>query len=1453
MLTLRARAERILLSRWFLIAAVAVGFLVRAAWSVAAGDAIRFYDSDSYIKIADNLLAGNGLLWGDERVGRPPLYPLLVAATRLAIFGKEFLLLYAVQTVLSTASILLFAAGARRLLGRVAEGVTAVIIALDPYLVFHAGTVLSETLFIFFVAAFFYSFTVALGRPRILAGVGAGAAAAAAHLTRPSVPGLVILFAVFLVVWAKPRRRAVLAALAIALTAGILILPWGFRNYRVTGHWIFTTLGVGASLYDGVGPQADGSSNMEFLTKMPELKGMTEVERDSYLLNRALNDAMESPGRVLALVPVKAYRFWSPQPTSGMFGTPFYRWVSLLAVVPVYALAALAVFTLSMRWRDLVILLAGPVYFTLVHVVFVGSPRYRSPIMPMVAMLAAAGVSRLLSARARAAAATETATAAGEAAPAGKPARRKKRFTLPFKIFLVLVFLFSLAAALSYAFYERWVANPSNVRDLAVAKISLFFPGKLVKVRYAEFSLLGGIDLYGAEVYEPAGDIPIAKVENVHIDFDRRRLWRFELVPKNVTAVDLSLLLVRGEDGRWNLSMPASSGGSAKPRLATPFTMSLKGAFVSVDDRRDNYAVSSTVNSVIVSSDADSLARWRLMASFGGGLLGTWRLAASGNSDARTLAVQFTVDAIELGEGLSSRLPPPARRVWGFFTPSGPADITGRVSYSPAEKWDFDVTAALKGIGETYDRFPVRVSGLVGWVRFNRDGCSFADLAGTSLGGSVRISGRTEGYGPGAAYHVAIDARGLALVDELFAAFPPKARAGIELFSPRGAIDAVTKIDRERGAGKPLVVACEVYPKGIRAVYRGFPLALDGITGHFTYNNGDISVDVIRGVRGSSEVTITGSALALARSADIDMVVEAKGLALDDELRDLLPPESQAAWKTFSVAGKADVRTRVRKRPREQPYFDITADMRGVDILYAGLPYGLTGGEGAVVIQDGAIYFDNARFMHGGARLAATGEADMYSGTVDLDLEAKDLPMDAEFMSALPEEARRPLERYGVSGIADAKMAVSRPAGGKISVFGVEGSLRAASFIIPEVPLGVAARKLSLVYGADGFDVSGLEGSLFADNSLVMMPFVRMPMLARPATEVAAAGRADLSGRQGSAWQLRFDAGRLFADDALLERLPEKVRAMAADRQMRGFVDAAGDLSYGETDGAGAVDFDLAIKCRDASVVLAKSIKDILGDVSLKGRGGAADVDLVANGRLLSGAFDSMRVGPTQFDLEKDADSVRVNRLETDVLKGKLSGQGFFKTGGAESYAFSILINDVSLPDLVDKAFAFRKEGLTGTIDGRMDLLCATGKSCDVIATAEANIHDGTLWEVPVIFAMMNVLQLRIPERTQFDRAHVRCDIAENRLLIRELSMSSVPATLFGEGTIGFDGKLDLMFYARPGQIPLVSLIAGEVGRNLVKAHITGTFSDPQVTLVPSGPFGKFLNWIKTRVGRMGK
>jgi 4-amino-4-deoxy-L-arabinose transferase-like glycosyltransferase len=227
-------------------------------------------------------------------------------------------------------------------------------------------------------------------RPMLVA-IGTGLAMGAAILSRPS---WALFVPIVLAVWVlSSERGAARRAIVVALATAAILAPWWARNARIFGRFVPTALWVGASLLDGIGPQATGASEMEFVDA-PDVRSLGEVEQDAVFRTRSVAFAREHPGRVLRLAVVKLGRFWSPWPNADTLQAPGVAVVSTLVTVPFFALMALGVWD---RRRDLraLALLAGPlVYFCLLHMVFVSSIRYRIPGEVPAMGLAAVGLGR---------------------------------------------------------------------------------------------------------------------------------------------------------------------------------------------------------------------------------------------------------------------------------------------------------------------------------------------------------------------------------------------------------------------------------------------------------------------------------------------------------------------------------------------------------------------------------------------------------------------------------------------------------------------------------------------------------------------------------------------------------------------------------------------------------------------------------------------------------------------------------------------------------------------------------------------------------------------------------------------------------------------------------------------------------------------------------------------------
>jgi 4-amino-4-deoxy-L-arabinose transferase-like glycosyltransferase len=279
--------------------------------------------------------------------------------------------------------------------------VAASLAAVHPYLVALSALVLSEATFLPLMMLGLWGVASLWGKPQanhpVWIAIGTGLAMGGAILSRPS---WALFVPVVLASWvigsqSGTRLKAWKSSVIVALATAAILAPWWIRNGRVIGRFVPTALWVGASLYDGIGPQANGSSEMAFV-EAPDVRSLGEVEQDSVFRGRSIAFARANPGRVFELAAIKFARFWSPWPNADTIRSPWISAGSALVTLPIFGLIALGAFDRRRDFRALV-LLAGPLaYFCVLHMVFVSSIRYRIPGELPAMGLASVGLVRVL-------------------------------------------------------------------------------------------------------------------------------------------------------------------------------------------------------------------------------------------------------------------------------------------------------------------------------------------------------------------------------------------------------------------------------------------------------------------------------------------------------------------------------------------------------------------------------------------------------------------------------------------------------------------------------------------------------------------------------------------------------------------------------------------------------------------------------------------------------------------------------------------------------------------------------------------------------------------------------------------------------------------------------------------------------------------------------------------------
>jgi hypothetical protein len=364
-------------------------------------------DPDNYLPLARAVAAGQGLTWkGRPTAFRPPLYPCLLAPALRLSGARPVWGIFGLHLGLAAGTVAATALAARRWgLGRGPARLAAAIVACDPVLVVQAASVMTETLAACLVALALAAVADPRGRrAAVLGGIGFGLAA----LCRPSLlPAAGLTAAGLLLPGRGPVRERLAQALLFILATTSTLAPWAVRNLVQLGEPVWTTTHGGYTLalannveyYQDVlhGPPGavwSGPRQAEWAEHVHlAYGGLPEPVADRALRREALELIARRPSDFLRASAARLGRFWGLAPS----GAVYPRWLRILTAtwtLPLW-LALAAGLARGDAWRPP--RLAAPAFLlglTAVHAVFWTDLRMRAPLVPAIALLAAAGLDR---------------------------------------------------------------------------------------------------------------------------------------------------------------------------------------------------------------------------------------------------------------------------------------------------------------------------------------------------------------------------------------------------------------------------------------------------------------------------------------------------------------------------------------------------------------------------------------------------------------------------------------------------------------------------------------------------------------------------------------------------------------------------------------------------------------------------------------------------------------------------------------------------------------------------------------------------------------------------------------------------------------------------------------------------------------------------------------------------
>ena len=400
--------------------ALAFALRVAYAWIAVGRGATPSSDPLEYDAVAWNLARGLGFSLDAPGGGAhptafvPPVVPWLVSLL-YRVVGHDYFAALLLQCAIGACVPLLTAALGAAMFGASIGQVAALLVAIDPLLIFFSGYLLTETTFCVALLAALAVTAEWVKTPRPGRALGAGLLWGIAALTRPTALALPAVMAAWawvpLGLTVSPRDRVRQVVLLLAGVA-LVVAPWAVRNTVVLGRVVPVKTGSGRALLDSnneivwADPKLRGGA-IGMYQREPwasQLSGLSETAVDDRATAMAWAFLAPRVGEWPAMAAAKLSRMWRLRGEAATTGSwqragstldrlarrvdPFLPW---FAVTMPFALWGF-VRTLRgpRRWFQSLPAIAIA-YFSAVTVVFWGALRMRVPVEPLVLLLAAAG------------------------------------------------------------------------------------------------------------------------------------------------------------------------------------------------------------------------------------------------------------------------------------------------------------------------------------------------------------------------------------------------------------------------------------------------------------------------------------------------------------------------------------------------------------------------------------------------------------------------------------------------------------------------------------------------------------------------------------------------------------------------------------------------------------------------------------------------------------------------------------------------------------------------------------------------------------------------------------------------------------------------------------------------------------------------------------------------------
>jgi hypothetical protein len=843
-----------------------------------------------------------------------------------------------------------------------------------------------------------------------------------------------------------------------------------------------------------------------------------------------------------------------------------------------------------------------------------------------------------------------------------------------------------------------------------------------------------------------------------------------------------------------------------------------------------------------------------------------------------TIKVSFP--QIRVSKDAREALPEEARALWDELQPRGTAALAADVSIprTVAEgELPFSVNwrLSLRGASMNVPRLSKRLTDVSAVIEGGLDHFLVTDARGRYGSAFVSCKANSIRVGKDLGLRVSGTSRDLNITDELMELLGPKARKAVRrLHIVGGKLNTAIDIRLAPGLkdGRQVLIPDFLHVdldfRGCKAKPEWCPYPLERVSGSCRVSLDDLVISTpIIGWHGKGSVKVSGNVgFKLAENAPSELIVDARGLAIDEELRTAvakISPGTKRALEKFGVRdGKLDATAMLKGRLDRAHELDwsVLLGFEGTTAKFDKFPYELSGLTGQIQIGPDRVTFKDLIGRHGDASVRIAGWVDprLKRDGMALSIRGTAVPLDKDLRAALGPKTQAEWDRLQPRGQADLDVLLSAPTkAGEVCDVRIDAALNNCA---ARVPLGEKWLKLRRVTGRvesfgnvirlTGIEAAGLRGTIRADATLLRGKTVQKLKGRFSAEAISVASLARIAPKETEE-QIR-----------LLEPTGQlTVRDLRVDAVLRPGKEP--DLQYAYT-----VDLrDVGVSIPMSQVRSAKGGKmDRIALSEINGRLRVRN----ARGRVATGTFEFDKVRllyGTMREVVGKVEKVGPMFALKDVRGRMYGGEVEAEFKGATDLQFFNGYARVTEMDVTKLARETKMTGqrVWGNLNGAVHLngerIVKKGKpvAWRLGGSGHVRIDRANLGTTPLVRSIISYKSFLLGKKPTIEGAEANFQINAKELTVDKLVLTgpTVSTKAVGKIMLEDEAKIDLYFYRKRKGSLLPDIILIEwLGRglnwaidqfqnNLVVIRVAGPLGKPKVTAVPAKDLiEKFGNFV---------